>query len=178
VKRLLPELDAERPLPPVEIPAMTPLMRNQLAEKNWSFRVKGEKGFVRKPLDKRAEQNSDGRLATKIPEDEKDVLQLVAKKPLTGDFVVRLILIDVKKGQSLGLVSADAQDAGYLVELPAGTFLVEFGRQAGEFKCTLCGKPREVKPMGKAAPKMVGVLGLSLPAGSQCTVAAIEFAAR
>jgi hypothetical protein len=178
VKRLLAELDAERPLPPVEIPVMTPLMRNQLAEKNWSLRVKGEKGYARKPLDKRAEQTSEGRLATKVPEDDKDALQLVAKKPLSGDFAARLILTDVRKGQSLGLIAADASDGGYLVELPAGTFLVEFGRQAGEFKCNVAGKPREVKPLGKAAPKMAGVLGLTLPAGSQCTVAAIEFAAK
>ncbi|MFN0021571.1 MAG: hypothetical protein ACKVP0_25240 [Pirellulaceae bacterium] len=178
VKRLLPELDAERPLPPVEIPPLTPALRNLLAEKNWSFRVKGDKGWTRKPLDKRVEQNSEGRLAAKVPADESDSLQLIAKKPLTGDFVVRLILTDAKKGQTLGLFAADAQDSGFVVELPAGSFLVEFGRQAGEFKCTIGGKPREVKPLGKAAPKMVGVFGVSLPAGTQCTIAAIEFAGR
>ncbi len=178
VKRLMPELDAERPLPPVEIPPMTPIMRNLLAEKNWSFRVKGDKGWTRQPLDKRAEQNSEGRLAVKIPADESETLQLIAKKPLSGDFVVRLILTDVKRGQTLGLMPADSQDAGYVVELPAGTFLIEIGRQAGEFKCTVGGKSREVKPLGKATPKMPGVLGLTLTAGSECTVAAIEFAAR
>ncbi|MCE9526453.1 MAG: hypothetical protein K8R36_10400, partial [Planctomycetales bacterium] len=50
VKRLLPELDAERPLPPVEIPQLTPELRDLLTEKNWSFRVKGDKGWTRKPL--------------------------------------------------------------------------------------------------------------------------------
>lgn len=178
VKRLLPELDAERPLPPVELPVLTPALRNVLSEKNWSFRVKGEKGWTRKPLDKRVEQNSEGRLAVQIPAEESESLQLIAKKPLSGDFVVRLILTDVKKGQVLGLLPADAQEAGYVVELPAGTFLVEFGRQGGEFKCTVGGKPREVKPLGKAAPKMAGVFGLNLPAGSQCTIAALEFASR
>lgn len=178
VKRLLPELDAERPLPPVELPVLTPALKNVLSEKNWSFRVKGEKGWTRKPLDKRVEQNSEGRLAVQMPSEGSESLQLIAKKPLSGDFVVRLILTDVKKGQVLGLLPADAQEAGYVVELPAGTFLVEFGRQGGEFKCTLGGKPREVKPLGKDAPKMAGVFGLSLPAGCQCTIAALEFASR
>ena len=178
VKRLLPELDAERPLPPVEIPPLTPTLRNLLAEKNWSFRVKGEKGWTRKSLDKRVEQNSEGRLEVKIPADDIDNLQLIAKKPFTGDFVVRVILTDVKKGQTLGLFAADTQETGFVVELPAGTYLVEFGRQGGEFKCTIGGKPREVKPLGKAAPKMTGVFGLSIPAGAQCTIAAVEFTGR
>ncbi|MGI8978283.1 MAG: hypothetical protein ACR2FY_03560 [Pirellulaceae bacterium] len=178
VKRLLPELDAERPLPPIEIPPLTPAMRNLLAEKNWSLRVKGDKGWTRQPLDKRVEQNSEGRLAVRVPTEESDTLQLIAKKPIAGDFVARLILTDIKKGQTLGLFAADAQDAGFAVELPAGSFLVEFGRQGGEIKCAVGGKPREVKPLGKAAPKMAGVIGLSLPAGSQCTIAAIDFAGR
>lgn len=176
VKRLLPELDAERPLPPVDIPPMTPAMRSLLAEKNWSLRVKGDKGWTRKPLDKRAAQNSEGRLAASISAEESETLQLIAKKQLTGDFVVRLILTDVKKGQTLGLLSADAQGAGYVAELPAGTFLVEFGRQAGEFKCAVGGKSREIKPFGKVAPNMTGILCLSLPAGTRCTVAAVDFA--
>lgn len=178
VKRLLPELEAERPLPPVEIPPMTPLMRNLLVEKNWCFRVKGEKGYTRKPIDKRAAQNSEGRLVVKVAVDEADSIQLIAKKPITGDFVVRAILTDVKRGQSLGLFAADSQDTGYFVELPAGGYLVEFGRQAGEFKCTVGGRPREVKQVGKAAIKMAGVIGVTLPAGSQCSIAAIEFASR
>ncbi|MBC7856893.1 MAG: hypothetical protein IAF94_25975 [Pirellulaceae bacterium] len=178
VKRLLPELDAERPLPPIEIPPLTPALKNQLAEKNWSLRVKGIKGWTRQALDKRAMQNSEGRLAVQVPTEESDTLQLIAKKPIAGDFVARLILTDVKKGQTLGLFAADAQDFGFVVELPAGSFLVEFGRQGGEIKCAVGGKPREVKPLGKAASKMTGVIGLSLPAGSQCTIASIDFAAR
>jgi len=178
VKRLLPELDAERPFPPVEIPPMTPLMRNLLAEKNWSLRVKSDKGWTRKPLDKRVVQNSEGRLAAHVTADEAEILQLVAKKPLSGDFSVRLILTDMKKGQSLGLFSADTQDHGYTVELPAGSYLVEFGRQGGEVRCTVGGKLREVKPIGKAASKMTGVLGLTLPAGSQCSLAAMELTGR
>ena len=71
-----------------------------------------------------------------------------------------------------------AQDAGYYVELPAGTMLVAFGRPAGELKCLVGGREREVKTLGKAAPRMTGILGLTLPPGSECTIAAIEFVGR
>ena len=180
IKHLLPELAAERPLPPVEIPKVTPLMRNLLAEKNWSLRVKGEKGWVRKPLDKLAEQDKEGRLVVRIPSDVKDgeSLQIINKRQFNGDFGVQLILQNVKTGQTLGLFATDGQDAGYFVELPAGTMRIELSRQAGELKCLVAGKPRELKPLGKASPRMLGVIGATLPAGAELTIAALEFAGR
>jgi hypothetical protein len=178
VKRLLPELDVERPLPPIEIPPVTPATRNLLAEKNWTLRVKTAKGWVRQPLGKIAEQNGEGRLVIHAPPDGKDELQLVTRRPTTGDFGASLILQDVKKGTVLGFFAEGAQDAGYYVELPAGTMLVEFGRQAGELKCLVAGKEREVKTLGKASPRMAGTLGISISAGSECTIAAIDFVGR
>ncbi|MCE9525767.1 MAG: hypothetical protein K8R36_06905, partial [Planctomycetales bacterium] len=130
------------------------------------------------PLDKRAVQNSEGRLEVKISADESDTLHLIAKKPLTGNFVVRAILTDIKKGQTLGLFAADTEDEGFVVELPAGTYIVEFGRLAGKFKCKVGDKMFEVQSLGKAAPRMTGVFGLSIPAGAQCTVAAVKFTGR
>ncbi len=176
VKHLLPELEAERPLPPVEIPPLSVAMRNLLAEKNWSLRVKGEKGWVRRPLEKSAEQTEEGRLVLRHPADATESIQIVNKRAMSGDFSVRLILQNVQKGQTLGLFAADGQEVGYVVQLPAGTMFIKFGRQAGELKCLIAGKPSEIKPLGKATPRMAGILAITLPPGTECTLAAWEFA--
>jgi hypothetical protein len=173
VKHLLPEFNVPRVAPAVVIPPLTPLAKNLLQPKNWSLRTTGPKGWVKKPLDDAGKQNEQGWLIVDAPADAGDV-QLVFARPLTPNFVCRVYLDEVKKGQAIGLVSVDGDEDALLAELPGGTVMIELGRQAGQVKARLSEDEIELAPRGKGTAKMQALLGIVVPAGSQVTVASLE----
>jgi hypothetical protein len=173
VKFLLPELDVEQPPPAVVIPALSPAAKALLAPKNWSLRTKGPKGWLKKPLGDAGAQNEEGRLVVQAPTDGGDV-QLVFGRQLTPNFVCRVYLDGVKKGQTIGLVSVDGDDEGLTVALPTGTVVVEIGRQAGQVKARIHGEDVELTASGKATPRSPALIGITVPAGSEINVASFE----
>ena len=173
VKFLLPELDVEQPPPAVVLPALAPLVKAQLVPKNWSLRTKGPKNWIKKPLGDAGAQNEEGRLVVKAPTDAGDV-QLVFGRQLTPNFVCRVYLDGVKKGQTIGLFSVDGDDEALTLALPSGTVVIELGRQAGQVKARIHGEDVELEAKGKATPKMPALLGIQIPAGSEITVASFE----
>ena len=145
VKRLLPELDAERPLPPVELPVLTPALKNVLSEKNWSFRVKGEKG-----CDAQAPRQTSG-----------------------AEFGRAAGVAD--SGRRERELATDCQEAAFGgFRCPPDSDRCEEGASLG----SAAGENRARSNRSAKPPKMAGVFGLSLPAGSQCMIAALEFASR
>ena len=178
VKRLLPELDVPLPAPPVEIPAMNPMLRNLLSERNWSLRQRTEKGWVKGQLEKVAAQNEEGRLHVQIPTDAESSRQLLAKRQVSGDFVCRMIVKSSDKANTVGLFASGLDDEGYSALLPKGTTLIELSRQQGKLACKLNGSEVELAPVGKPAERLSGYVGLQLAPGSDVVLAAIEFAAR
>lgn len=178
VKRLLPELDAPLPAPPVEIPAINPVLRNLLSERNWSLRERTEKGWVKGALEKVAEQNAEGRLEVRIPVDAESTRQLLAKRQISGDFVCRMIVINSNKSNTVGLFAPSLDDEAYTTPLPKGTSLIELSRQQGKLVCKINGIEAELALSGKPAARLSGYAGLQLVPGSQVTVAGVEFAVR
>jgi hypothetical protein len=173
VKFLLPELDIEQPPPAVVIPALTPQARQLLQPKNWSLRVKKGAKWAKQPLADSVKQNEDGWLVVPTPGDSGEV-QLVFGRQLTPNFVCRIYLEGVTKGQSLGLVSTDGDEDALTLPLPTGTMVVEIGRQNGQVKARVHGVEVELETAGKATPRMTALLGISVPAGSEIRVASLE----
>lgn len=173
VKFLLPELSVEQPPPAVVLPTLTPLVKGALAPKNWSLRTAGPKGWMKKPLGDAAVQNDEGHLVVQTPGDSGEV-QLVFGRQLTPNFVCRIYLAGVKKGQSIGLVSVDGDADALTVALPNGTVVVELGRQAGQLKARIHGEDVELTAGGKGTARMPALIGITVPAGSQITVASFE----
>jgi hypothetical protein len=178
LKRLLPELEVPLPAPPVEIPAMNPVLRNLLSERNWSLRERSEKGWVKGALERVAEQNAEGRLEVQIPANAESSRQLLAKRPISGDFVCRMIVVNSDKSNTVGLFASGFDDEGLSAPLSKGTSLVELSRQQGKLSCKLNGAEVELAPIGKPAARLSGNVGLQLAPGSKITIAAVEFAAR
>lgn len=175
VSRLTPELDFAPPPPPVEIPPLTPLARGLLSPKNWTLRVK-ETRWTKKPLEGVAAQNGEGRLEIKTPSGGE--AQVVLLRPATPNFACRLIVQNAPAGCAIGLFSADGDDEAYFAPLPKGTVLVEFARSNGQLACKIAGETVELQTAGKPSPRLQGLLGLSLPAGAELTLAAIEIGVR
>ncbi len=173
VKFLLPELEVEQPPPAVVLPSLSPLVKAQLAPKNWSLRTRGPKGWVKKPLGDAGTQNDEGRLIVQTPGDSGE-MQLVFGRQLTPNFVCRVFLDGVKKGQSIGLVSVDGDADAMTVELPSGTVVVELGRQAGQLKARIHGEDVELTAQTKGNAKMPALFGITVPAGTEITVASFE----
>lgn len=174
VKPLLPELGAPRVAPPVEIPTLTPPQRAFLDPKQWTLRVKGDKGWVRKPLDD-AKQNDEGRLVVAASGGD---AQILFKRPLNGDFVCRVIVKDARDGARVGLVGTTLEDVGYYVDLPEGTSYLQFARKGNAITAKVGENAVELKTVGKATERMAGALAISLPADGELIVAAIDFAAK
>jgi len=173
IKHLLPELSVEQAAPAVIIPILTPLVKNQLAPKNWSLRTKGPKTWQKMPLGDAGTQNEEGRLVVKAPTDAGDV-QLVFGRQLSPNFVCRVYLEGVKKGQAIGLVSVDGDEDALTTTLPSGTVVVELGRAAGQVKAKVHGKEVDLETAGKGTPRMPALFGITIPAGSELTVASFE----
>lgn len=178
VGRLLPELDTPPPAPPVEIPKLSAQARLPLQARFWALRAKSGDRWTKRPLGDHAEQNDEGRLELAAPEDAGDAVQFVLARNLGPTFVCRAIIDDVSEGQRFGLFSADGDDEGYVVTLPAGTVAVEFSRTGADVKCRIHGKEVAVETIG--APTLRGnrVLGLLLPAGQSAIVAALDLSGR
>ncbi len=178
VSALLPELGtAPVASLPVEIPPLTSIMRKLLAPANWSLRRQAGDRIVRETLKDGAEQSSEGYLKISVPSDAGDA-QLLYSRKLTGNFGCRVILQNVSDGQVFGLFASDALDAGHQIALPKGSVMVEFARQSGAFQCRLNQKEVAVEARGGAAANMAGMIGLTLPAGSNCEIAWFELQAR
>jgi len=178
VSALLPELDnAPVASLPVEIPPVTAVMRKLLAPAGWILRRQVGERIVRDLLKDSAQQTAAGHLQVTVPSDTGDA-QLVYSRKITANFGCRVILQDIGDGQVFGLFAADSLDVGYQVPLPKGSVMVEFARQGGVFQCRLNQKEVPVESRGDVAPNMVGMVGLTMPAGSKCTVAWFEWQAR
>ncbi|WP_425618220.1 hypothetical protein NA78x_001921 [Anatilimnocola sp. NA78] len=173
IKHLLPELAVEQAAPAVIIPVLTPLVKNQLTPKNWSLRTKGPKNWQKKPLGDAGTQNEEGRLIVKAPSDAGDV-QLVFGRQLSPNFVCRVYLEGVKKGQTIGLVSVDGDDDALTTTLPNGTVVVELGRAVGQVKAKVHGKEVDLEAAAKGTPRMPALFGITIPAGSELTVSSFE----
>lgn len=176
IKHLLPELDLEPPPPAVAIPALTAATRAQLQPRNWSLRVKGPKNWQKKPLGDTATQNEEGRLVFTAPADGGEV-QLVLGRQLPPNFGCRIYLDGVRKGQTIGLLANNGEEDALSISLPQGTVVFELARQNGQLKARVHGKDVELEASGKAVPRMPALLGITVPAGAQVTVAALEMGA-
>ncbi len=172
IKRLLPELDAPRALPPIQIPDLSSQQKLMLDPKNWQQRSAGARGFVKANLTIGA-QNDAGRLVVKVPTDLEQV-QVVTKRPIAGNFAFRVTLEKVQAGQQFGLFAADAKEDAVVVDLPEGTFMVEFYREGAAYKAKVAGSEVEVKTIGKPPARFAGTLGISAQAGQEFTISAIE----
>ncbi len=178
VSALLPELGTAPPATlPVEIPPLASIMRKLLAPANWAVRRQAGERVVRETLKKDAEQTAEGYLKLSLPADT-GATQVVYSRKLAGNFVCRVILKDVAEGQVFGLLASDSLDAGYHVPLPKGSMMIEFARQNGVFQCRLNQKEVPVETRGDVTPNMPGMIGLTLPAGSNCVVAWFELQGR
>lgn len=175
VSRLTPELDFAPPPPPIEIPQLTPLARGLLSPKNWTLRVK-ESRWTKKPQEGVGVQNGEGRLELKTPSG--GAVQVVLQRPATPNFACRLIVQNAPDGCAIGLFSADGDDEAFFAPIPKGTVLIEFGRSNGQLACKIAGETIELQTAGKPSSRMPGLLGLSLPAGAELTLAAIEIGVR
>lgn len=173
VKFLLPELEVEQPPPAVVLPTLTPQVKGLLQAKNWSLRVKKGTKWAKQPLGDAAKQTDEGWLVVPTPEGSGEV-QLVFGRQLTPNFVCRIYLEGVKKGQTIGLVSNDGDEDALTVALPTGTVVVELGRQAGQVKARIHGNEEELETIGKATPRMPALIGIKVPAGSEIHVASFE----
>lgn len=178
VKRFLPELSIPLPPPPVEIPAMNPVLKNLLSERSWSARKRTDKGWIRQDLEGIGQQNDEGRLEIRIPAEHEGPLQVVARRQVSGDFVCRMIVSSSDKTNAVGLFAAGVEDEGFTAPLPRGTALIELSRQQGMLTCKINGTHAELTTVGKPAPRASGYVGLQLSPGSELTLMAVEFAAR
>ncbi len=176
VKRLLPELDAPRPLPPVTIPDLTAQQKAMLDPRLWQQRTPGPKGFTKGNVEI-AEQNDEGRMEVNVPDDMAEVV-IATKKPVLGDFAFRVTFENVQAGQQFGLYSGDKEDA-VVVDLPEGTFVLDFFRQGAAYKATIAKNEVDVKTVGKPATRFPGgLLGISAKAGQSFKISAIEVGAK
>jgi hypothetical protein len=178
VSALLPELGTAPPASlPVEIPPLTSIMRKLLTPASWALRRQAGDRIVRETLKDDAEQTSEGYLKLSLPADA-GAAQVVYSRKLTGNFVCRVILKDVAEGQVFGLFAADSLDAAHQVQLPKGSMMIEFARQNGAFQCRLNQKEVPVETHGDVTPTMPGMIGLTVPAGSNCVLAWFELQGR
>jgi len=178
VSALLPELGTAPPASlPVEIPPLSSIMRKLLAPASWAVRRQAGERVVRETLKDGAEQTSEGYLKLSLPADA-GAAQVVYSRKLTGNFVCRVIVKDVAEGQVFGLFASDSLDAAYQVQLPKGSMMIEFARQSGAFQCRLNQKEVPVETHGEVTPTMPGMIGLTVPAGSNCVVAWFELQGR
>lgn len=175
-KYLMPELDTLPPAPPIEIPAVTPLMKTLLSDKSWMLRIPGDKGAVRKPLGDVGKNNDEGRLVVAFPGGQ--AVQVVSKRQFAGDFVFRTILQGVQEGMSVGLFASDSRDLASTVVLPAGTVLVELERKAGKLTCKLNGAAVELTDSGEIPARFTGSVGIGSAEAAEVTMAAIELLGR
>jgi len=187
ISHLMPELDMPRELPPVELPDVTPMMKNLLSSKSWLLRyvkpnegkpAKGAAAFLKGPIEKAAKNNEEGRLEIQIPDDAPADGQVHFKRPLSGNFLVRIVLAEVGEGQSIGLLAVDRDGEGWRQDLPKGTMQVEVSRNAGKVSIRIAGKTYKPAPLGNQAYAGPVFLTIGVPAGGRCTVAGIEFSAR
>jgi hypothetical protein len=179
VASLLPELgNAPVATLPIEIPPLTSIMRKLLAPANWALRGHEGNRIVRHTLKDNAEQTAAGYLQVTAPSGAGDVQLVYSRNKLAANFGCRIILQDLGDGQVFGLFSADSLDAAYQVPLPQGSVMIEFARQGGVFQCRLNQKEVPVEPRGDVTPNLVGMVGLTLPAGAKCTVAWFELQTR
>jgi len=177
VKHLLPELEAPLPLPTVEIPTLTPVQRAALSEKNWSLRELGAKGWERKTLVGVGQATREGRLQIGLPADDPRY-QVVTRRAFSADFQVRLILQDVPSGCRFGWFASEGGESGFGVDLPQGTFVIEFIRKGGAITCKVAGRDAEVQALGEPKARMSGNIGVEAPADAHFTIASYEFAGR
>jgi hypothetical protein len=153
-------------------------MRKLLAPANWALRGHEGNRIVRHTLKDNAEQTAAGYLQVTAPSGAGDVQLVYSRNKLAANFGCRIILQDLGDGQVFGLFSADSLDAAYQVPLPQGSVMIEFARQGGVFQCRLNQKEVPVEPRGDVTPNLVGMVGLTLPAGAKCTVAWFELQTR
>jgi hypothetical protein len=175
---LLPELEvSSAAVATTEIPRLTAVMRAMLKPSSWSVRRRDKDRWIRSPIDDMGKQNAEGRLVISYPESEAGDAQIVNRRALTSLFLCRVVLQNVAESQSFGFYSEDSDDA-FLVELPAGSMLIEFGRQNSGFVCRINGKDAKVTSTDSASPRMRGHVGFSVSPGDQCTIAASELRGR
>ena len=73
---------------------------------------------------------------------------------------------------------AAAEGAVIVTNDKAGTVTIELGRQKTELKCRINGQEVELKPQGKVNERLAGLISVTLPAGAEVTVAAMELAGK
>jgi hypothetical protein len=157
---------------------MNPVLRNLLSDRNWLVRKRTDKGWIRDDLGAFGQQNAEGRLEVRLPADASSPMQLISKRPISGDFVCRLIVTSSDKRATVGLFASGIEDEGFAVPLPKETTLVELSRKQGKLSCTLNGSEAELIATGKPAARLSGYVGLQIAPGGEIVVAAVEFAAR
>jgi hypothetical protein len=162
------------PVIPIEIPALTPLMRRTLLPAGWTLLERDGDKVLRKPLGEIGTSSEEGRLAISAPADASGPTQVAFARRLSADFGCRMIMQSSAAGQRFGFFSATGGDQQFTVALPAGTVKVELARQAGKLHCLINGAPHELSEPADANPRMPGMLGVELAPGSTVTIAWFE----
>lgn len=173
VDLLLPELLYAAP-GIIELPKLTAANRALLSPANWLIQVRDGRQVKRGPLGAAASTNAEGRLKIQWPAELKQTVQLVFRRRAAGDFKVHMLLKDVREGQQFGLWSADSKNEGWYVTLPEGAVDIEFSRDGDKFACTLNGEPAKIESLEGSNPKLSGLLGLTLPPGTDMMMALFE----
>ncbi len=179
VAGLLPELSVTNKLQAAaELPKLSALAREALLPKHWYARKTAGDKPQREAVGKLAATTAEGRLSLAIPDAETAPVQVFFERGLMANFVCRAVLVDVPKGVTLGMFSANAAEHSQTVFLPEGTCQVEFTRTAHKFKCTIDKAPTDVHAAANTPARLAGYVGLELPPGSSCTVAYWEVVGR
>ena len=149
-------------------------MRGILQPANWLARRLEGRDWMRRGLGNLGASNAEGRLELNYENAGEDPVQVVYRNRYTGNFECRAIIQNVKDGQTFGLFSADTRDLANYVELPPGTVDIEFSRKGTTFTAKVNGQEVEVESKEDTPDRMPGQLGISLPPGTQCTIAAFQ----
>ncbi len=174
VSLLLPELETLPPSTlPIPLPEVTSLMRKTLAPEGWAVLRAAERGKPsRTPLENSGSQNEAGRLEVTLPEDAA-AGQIVFSRPASGNFGCRAIFEHVAEGQAFGLFSSENGAPLCRVPLPAGAVMVALARVRGMWVGRANHKAAEVET-GAGRAIASAELGITVPAGSSCTISWFE----
>lgn len=163
---LQPELANVAPqVATTDIPPMTAALRVPLKAASWKLLdVSGDQS-KRLPLGDAGANNDEGRLLISAPADS-DIIAAY-QRGYSANVACQMVLAELS-GNETFVFHVDGEEP-LEVDLPAGSVLVGFARQRGEVRCQLNGKPIEFEG---ASSRGAGYIGVKLPAGGKCMIAA------
>ncbi|MCR9116950.1 MAG: hypothetical protein NXI22_08360 [bacterium] len=164
---LLAELGTAKasPVSTTEIPQLTPTLRALLKDENWKLIKQDGRRWARVPLQDVGANNEEGRFVIKAPADE--AVTVVYQRGLSGNIRCQLVIADLTGDEKFFFVGDEPEPV--VVPLPAGSVLVELVRYRRAVKLQLNGKAVDI---GEVLSNGSGYVGVRVPAGGSCTIAA------